>query len=457
MATVTRENISELNDKLTLSLSKQDYLPAFEKSLKDYSKKANIPGFRKGMVPAGLIRKMYGSSLFTDEVLRSVDRELVKYLETEKLEIFAQPLPDEVNLRQLDMNSPADYHFSFEIGLKPSFDLPPLDQLKVKRYKVQVTDEMIDTEIARLQNRYGNMKEEHAVASEENVLNITFIEVDENGSEQEGGATKENSLLVKYFAEPVRKDLFGKSINDFVIAKVSQAFEEKEREWVIGDLGIKDHPDAENKTFKMLITKIGLLEKRDLNEDFFNQLYPGGEVKTEADFRNRIRDEIQAYWDGQAKSQLQHQAYHELLDHTEIKFPQSFLKKWMRTQDAEREKTENEIEQEFPTFISQLRWTLISDKIVAANAIQVTPDEIRNFAKQQLFGYMGMANSAEQQPWVDDYIERMMKDRKYIEDSYNRIQSQKILDWVETQLKPEETEIPAEEFTKMVESHQHHH
>jgi trigger factor len=207
----------------------------------------------------------------------------------------------------------------------------------------------------------------------------------------------------------------------------------------------------------MLITKIGLLEKRDLNEDFFNQLYPGGEVKTEADFRNRIRDEIQAYWDGQAKSQLQHQAYHELLDHTDIRFPQSFLKKWMRTQDAEKEKTETEIEEEFPTFINQLRWTLISDKIVAANAIQVTPDEIRNFAKQQLFGYMGMANAAEQQPWVDDYIERMMKDRKYIEDSYNRIQSQKILDWVETQLKPEETEIPAEEFTKMVESHQHHH
>src|SRR5215813_3246747 len=126
MATVTREHIGELNDKLTLSLSKEDYLPAFEKSLKDYSKKANIPGFRKGMVPAGLIRKMYGSSLFTDEVLRSIDRELVRYLETEKINIFAQPLPDEINLRQLDVNSPADYHFSFEIGLKPEFNLPGL-------------------------------------------------------------------------------------------------------------------------------------------------------------------------------------------------------------------------------------------------------------------------------------------------------------------------------------------
>src|SRR6266481_2668662 len=121
MATVTRENIGLLNDKLTLTLSKEDYLPAFEKSLKDYSKKANIPGFRKGMVPAGLIKKMYGSSLFTDEVLRSIDRELVKYLETDKLDIFAQPLPLEIDMHQLDMNNTAEYVFHFEVGMKPEF------------------------------------------------------------------------------------------------------------------------------------------------------------------------------------------------------------------------------------------------------------------------------------------------------------------------------------------------
>ena len=150
MATVIKENVGMLHDKLTLTLDKEDYLPAFEKTLKDYSKKANIPGFRKGMVPAGLIKKMYGNSLFTDEVLRSIDRELVKYLETEKINIFAQPLPDEINLRQLDVNSPSDYHFSFEIGLKPEFELPNLPSLHTIRYKVQVTDEMINNEITRL-------------------------------------------------------------------------------------------------------------------------------------------------------------------------------------------------------------------------------------------------------------------------------------------------------------------
>jgi trigger factor len=457
MATVTRENIGLLNDKLTLSLSKDDYLPAFEKSLKEYSKKANIPGFRKGMVPAGLIKKMYGNSLFTDEVLRSIDRELVKYLETEKVNIFAQPLPDELNLRQLDVNSPADYHFSFEIGLKPDFKLPDLAAAHTTRYKVKVTDEMINNEIARLQNRYGNMKDEETVTTEENVLNVAFSEVDENGNNLPEGTTKDNSLLVKYFAEAIRKDLLGKAKNDFIIIKLKTGFEDKEREWILGDLGLnKDDASAAEKNFKVLITKIGLLEKRELNEDFFKQLYQNGDVKSEADFRNKIKEEIQAHWDGQARNQLQHQAYHQLLDHTEIIFPEKFLRKWMKTQ-GDNPKSDEEIEKEFPVFINQLKWTLISDRIVSENGIQVTPDEIRNFAKQQLFGYMGMGQQGEDQPWVNDYIEKMMKDRKYIEDSYNRIQGQKIFEWAETQLKPEEKEVSADEFTKMVESHQHHH
>src|SRR5262249_11924826 len=126
------------------------------------------------------------------------------------LEIFAQPLPDEINLRQLNMNNPSDYHFSFEIGLKPAFALPSLAELHTIRYKVNVTDEMIDNEVSRLQNRYGNMKDEDHVNSEENVLNVNFIQTDEGGNEIEGGIRKDNSLLVKYFSTPVRQELMDK-------------------------------------------------------------------------------------------------------------------------------------------------------------------------------------------------------------------------------------------------------
>jgi len=457
MATVTKENIGLLNDKLILRLEKTDYLPAFEKSLKDYSKKANIPGFRKGMVPAGLIKKMYGASLYTDEVLRSVDRELVKYLETEKLDIFAQPLPLEMDIRQLDVNNPVDYTFHFEVGMKPEFSLADLSKAKMTRYKVIVTDEMIDHEITRLQNRYGNMSEPETVSTEENVLNVTFTETDVDGNKVEGGIKKDNSLLVKYFAESFRSKWMGRKKDDSEILQLKSAFDEKEREWIIGDLGLdKEDASVADKYFKVVITKVGLLEKKELNEEFFNQLYPGKEVKTEEDFRNKIKEEIQTHWNNQASSQLQHMAYHELLDNTKIDFPETFLKKWMKTQ-GEKERTDEDAEKEFPTFKNQLKWTLISDRILTENNIQVQPDELRNFAKQQLFGYMGIPNGGDDQPWINDYVEKMMKDRKYMEDAYNRIQTQKIFEWAESQINATEKEISMEDFTKMQEEHQHHH
>ncbi|MBN8880085.1 MAG: trigger factor [Sphingobacteriales bacterium] len=462
MATVTKENIGLLHEKLTVKLEKQDYLPSFEKALKDYSKKANIPGFRKGMVPAGLIKKMYGPSLFTDEVLRSVDRELIGYLQNDKLDIFAQPLPLDADIRQLDVNNPADYTFHFEVGMKPEFALTDLGSAKIDRFVVDVTDEMINNEIARLQNRYGNMQDQDSVATEENVLNVVFSEVDENANEVEGGIHKDNSLLVKYFKEDFRPNLIGKNVNDFVVVELKKAFDEKELDFILSDLGLdKNDPASAEKHFRIQITKIGLLEKRELNEEFFNQLYPNGDVKSEADFRNKIKEEIQAYWNSQARNQIHDQLFHQLTDHTSIKFPESFLKKWIKTQGSEgedAEKTDEQVEKEFPTFLNQLKWTLITDKIVQENGVQVNPDEIREFAKQQLLGYMGgMGAGVEDQPWVSDYIEKMMKDRKYVEDAYNRIQTQKVFEWAETKINPTDKPISAEDFTKMVEDHQHHH
>lgn len=458
MATVTRANIGQLHDKLTVKLDKTDYLPSFEKSLKEYGRKANIPGFRKGMVPAGLIKKMYGPSLFTDEVLKTVDRELISYLQQEKVDIFAQPLPLETDLQQLDVNNPLDYTFHFEIGLKPEVKLPDLAKAKTTRYVVEVTEEMINNEVTRLQNRYGNMKDQEAIDSEENVINVNFVEADKEGNPVEGGITKDNSLLVKYFSAKPRKSWMGKKTGDAITLQLSKAFEEKELDFILGDLGLdKNDKTAADKFFNIVITKVGLLEKKELNEEFFTQLYPGGEVKTETDFRNKIKEEIQAYWNGQATNQLHDQLYHELLDHTKLEFPAPFLKKWLQTQ-GENPKTAEEAEAEYPKFENQLKWTLITEKIVNDNAIQVDPQEVRDFAKQQLFSYMGGgAGMADDQPWVNDYTERMMKDRRFVEDAFNRIQTQKIFEWGTTQLKPTDKKIDAEAFTKMVEEHQHHH
>ena len=458
MATVTRENIGLLTDKIVVNVSKGDYLPSFEKALKQYGKQANIPGFRKGMVPAGLIKKMYGPSVFTDEVLRTVEKELTTYMSAEKLEIFAQPLPlPENDARQIDVSNPSDYSFAFEIGLKPAFNLADLATAPLTFYKVEVTPEMIDEEIERQRTRNGKMTEPETVAGDENVLNLHFTETDAGGEPAPGGIEKDNSLLVKYFNEATRPKWIGLKNGDSIVLQPSAAFDEKERDWVLGDLGLaKGDAAAADKYFRALITKVGLIEKAELDETFFKTVHPGKEIGTPEAFRDAVKDEIQAYWDNQSRSQMQHSLYHALLDNTRVEFPEDFLKRWMQT-GGEQQKSPSEVEQEFPSFVDQLKWTLIVDKIVGDNGIEVSQDDIKAFARQQLVGYMGMQAGAEEQPWMADYVQRMMQDRKFVEDTAHRIRTEKVFAWAETQIRPTEKPISRDEFRHLVEEHQHHH
>lgn len=454
MASVTRENIGLLNDKLTVTVSKEDYYSGFEQSLKKYAKTANIPGFRKGMVPAGLVKKMYGQGVFNDEVLRKVEGELNAYLTKEQLEIFAQPLPLDNDARSLDMNNPVDYQFAFEIGLKPTFDIDP-KKINVTRYNVTVTDAMVQEEIDRLQTRNGKMTEPGTVSSDENVLNVKFIETDEAGNEVEGGISKDNSLLVKYFNEGFRKNLMGKQANDTVALQLDKAFDDKELETILQDLGLQKE-DA-GKHFKLLITKVGMIEKAELNEELFKSVYPNNEeIKTEADFRAEVKKDIEAHFAAQARNQIHDQVYHYLVDHTSMEFPANFLKRWLQM-GGEKPKTAEEAEEDYPTFVNQLKWTLVSSKLIQDNNIDVQPEDLRNFAKQQLFSYMGgqLGALGDNQQWVDDYANRMMQDRKFVEDSYHRISTEKLFTLLETQVTAKEESISAEDFAKKL--HHHHH
>ena len=458
MATVTRENIGLLNDKITVKVEKNDYLPSFEKALKQYGKQANIPGFRKGMVPSSLVKKMYGNSVFTDEVLRSVEKELTTYVTNEKLEIFAQPLPlGENDARNIDMSNLSEYAFEFEVGLKPGFDIADLSKAHLTRYKIMVTDEMVNSELERLQIRQGKMTEPEEVTGDDNVLNVTFTETDADGNTIENGIVKDNSLLVKYFGESFRKNWIGKKKDDFIVLQLSAAFDEKEKEWILSDLGFaKDDKAAEEKYFKLLITKLGFVEKSELNEEFFKTIFPTKEIKTEEEFRNAVKEEIQHRWDVQTKNQLQHNIYHVLLDDTKIEFPESFLKRWLAT-STEKPKEPEEVENEFPVFTNQLKWTLILDKITRENNIDISADDIKTFAKHQLFNYMGGQVVDENQPWVTDYINRMAQDKRFVEDAVHRIQTDKALNWAETQTNPEVKELSREDFEAMQNEHQHHH
>ncbi|MFN4286539.1 MAG: trigger factor [Lacibacter sp.] len=456
MATVTRENIGLLNDKLVVTVTKDEYLPSFEKTLKAYSKQAHVPGFRKGMVPVGMIKKMYGPGLFAEEVIRNIEKGLNEYLQAEKLEIFAQPLPLPNPDFKPSMEQPADYTFSFEVGLKPTFELT-ISGKTAPYYRVRVTPEMVEEEVERLRRRLGKLTEPETVSNDENVLNLTFEACNANGEVEAGTPKKENSLLVKYFKESFRPRLMGLKKGDSLVLQLGEAFDDKELNWVINDLGLKEDADAASRTYKVTLTKIGLVEKREMDEAFFQEAMPGKGITTEADFRAEIEKEIQAYWDRQSMNQLHHHLYHVLLEETPMELPEGFLKKWLMT-NGEKPKSAEEVEAEFPTFRNQLRWTLITDKIIEEQQLEVHPDEIKNAFRQQVLSYFGsMDLSGGNLEWVEQFIEGQMKDRDQVESTYRRLITEKVFEWAANQVQKDEKWVSSEEFIKMNEAHQHAH
>ncbi len=455
MATVVRENIGLLHDKLVVKLSKDDYYPSFDKKLKEYSKTANIPGFRKGMVPAGMIKKMYGSSIFTDEVLKSVEKELYTWLNNEKPEIFGQPLPLQSDLSKMDINNPSDYEFGFEIGLKPEYTLADVSKAKLTLHKVKATDAMVDEEISRMQIKAGKMTEPEVVNNEENVLNLLFKESDKDGNMVEGGASKENSVILKYFTAAVQKKFMDKKIGETVTVQLNKAFDEDKLAMILQDLGLdKDDKEAAKKYFNLEIVKIGLVEKRELNEEFFKEVYPAKEIKTEDELRTALKEEIENYWQGQSRNQLQDQLYHYLIDETNMEFPAEFLKRWLQT-GGEQAKTAEQVEAEFPVFNNQLKWTLISDKLIKENKLEVSNDELRDYMKAEVMRYFGSISLGDDTSWLESYIDRMMKDEKQVDGSYRRLITDKLFNSLESQVKPKEKEVTPEELAAM--QHHHHH
>ncbi len=456
MAQITRDQIAPLHERIKITVSPSDYNPAFEKSLKNYAKTANIPGFRKGLVPTGIIKKMHGAAVFTEEVLRTIEKELTQYVQTENISYLGQPLPeDENDPGTFNYNEPTDYSFSFEIGLKPIFSLPNFETLPTTLHLVDATPEMIQEELDRMQQRLGKMTEPETITREEDVINVRFEKSDAEGNPIEGAEPKENSLLLKYFSESLRKQLIGKKKDETITIQLSTAFDDKEREWVAGDLGLnKDNAEEMSQHFLMHISKIGFVEKRELNEAFFNEALPGKEIKSEEELRNEIRTQIEAYWKHQAQHMLEHEIFHILSEETKMDFPENFLKKWL-LKTNENKQTAEDIEKEFPTFLNQLRWTLVSNEIASGNTIQVSREEIMESLRQQLIGYFGSMNLGGNYEWLDSYVERLMGDEKQVENAYQRVFSAKVLSWAASKVKPTEKKISAEEFSKLQEKHNH--
>jgi trigger factor len=457
MATVTRENIGTLHDKITVKLEKNDYMQSFEKTLKQYAKTANVPGFRKGMVPAGMIRKMYGPSVFNEEVIKVAGKELETYMKNERIAIFAQPmiLPPE-NDHHLSMSNPTDVDFTFEIGVKPDFDVNSvIKSSKLTRYKIPVTEKMMDDEMDRIKRRSGKVDAQLEVTDKENIIYSTYELCDADGNVASGSEKVEDTEVLDKMPAKLQEMLMGNKPEDTLVFTPASVCTEEE---LAGYLkGLKLDAEAASQTCKMTITKVGHLIPAEMGSELYEKVFPGKTINNETEFRELVKAELEKEFDRIAGERLHNEMFELLVHNTPIQLPETFLKRWIR-EGGEKMKSAQEAENEYPGFEHQLRWQLISDTIMGRNGINVTRDEVITDVKIRVLAYFGLgADDEDETPWMDGYLKTLTKDEKMMDETYRRLLFGRLFSFLETQFATDHKEIDEEGFFKLADAHAMHH
>lgn len=455
MASVARESIGELHDKLVVSLNKDDYYSSFEKSLKQYGKTANIAGFRKGMVPSGMIRKMYGQSVFAEEVIRSAYKHLNEYLEENKPAIFAQPLAIQNPDLRLDMDKTNEVEIAFEIGLKPEFEVSVLKEKgKLTRYVIAVDDQLLKKETENLQRRTGKLEDIETPNELSDIVYGTYVACDKEGKVAEGATPVEDTVTLENLPKKIGEAVKGQNAGFTYVFKPSEVVEKENlEEFTVAalkkDLSVKDDD------FKFTLTKTAHLVPSALDDAFFKKVFPNEEIKDVETFNKRLKEELGKEAAHAGKDRIENELFETLVHGTEMKLPVDFLRNWLK-KGEEKQKTDEEVEKEMPDFLHRLRWTLISDKLIKDMKIEVSSEEIKEDMKQKVMAYFNM-KAEEDAPWIEDYLERMTKDQKTMEETHSRLLFDKLFDSVAKEMEVKTDTVDEETFAKLAVGHHHHH
>ncbi|RQO30423.1 trigger factor [Taibaiella sp. KBW10] len=457
MATVTREPIAKLHDKLIVKINKEDYLPSFEKNLKQYGKQANIPGFRKGNVPTGMVKKMFGQSVFTDAVIQQANEQLQQYLTTEKPSIFAQPLPLENAGMKFDMNAPEDFEFSFEIGLKPEFEVKPINDKKgtLNKYVITVDDKMLDEEVENIRKRAGKVENPDTLAQDSDMVYAAYQATDKDGNAVEGAAVIDDVVTLDKMPKKMQEMLKGAAAGATFTFQPTAVAEGDELKELLKD-ALKQDPEnkeAAEAHYTLTLTKVGRLAPRDLDEAFFEEVFPGQEVKDEAAFRARIKEEMGKEINRIGSDRLQNDIFETLVHGTDIELPADFLKAWLQ-KGQEQVKTDEEVAKEWPSFEHQLRWTLISDKLVNDYKIVVSLEDVKEEMKVRVLAYFG--NTAADAPWLEEYVDKMVNDENTLNETYRRLLMDKLFMEIASNMEVKDKAISLEDFQKLPSAHEAH-
>ena len=415
---IKHENTDTLNAVVKVDIQKDDYQPKVDKILKDYKKSANVPGFRKGHVPLGLIKKQYGKAVLVDEVNKLLQDALNKYITEEKLDILGNPLPKAQD--DFDWNK-EDYQFEFELGLVPDFEVNLTPKKGIRHFKIEADKDMIDNQIKSIRKQYGKLVSQNEVKSgflvqgkfineEKEINNETTLKPEDFNSK------KDQKLLIR--AKP----------NDSISFKTKKLF--KETADLAKHLGIEEEKAIDlDIEVQFDISEINEEILAELNEELFEKIYPNEDIKTEKELREKIKTDAEKQLEQQSDQQLLNDVSEYLIDNINFDLPSEFLKKWLQV-SGETELSEEEAKEEFEKSEKGLRFQLIEGKIIKDHNLQVTLDEMKDTTKDRIkmqmaqFGQMDMPE--EQLESITQNILQKEEEAKKISD---QVMNKKLLDF----------------------------
>ena len=446
---ISFENPDKVNGLLTITVEEADYQASVEKTLKDYRKKANYPGFRPGMVPMGLIKKQYGASAKMDAINKLIGEQIYKYMQDNKIQMLGEPLPSEKQEAQ-DLEKPAPYTFAFDIAVAPEFKIELNGHNKIDHYTIIVDDALIDRQVEMFTSRNGTY--EKAESYEDNdMLKGDLRELDEKGNTKEDGITVEAaSILPNYIKDEAQKALFnGAKLGDVITLNVSKAFESEAE--IASLLKVeRDRVKDIKSDFSYQITDIQRYKKHPVNQELFDSLFGKDSVKSEKEFREKIAEGLkeQLAVDADYKFILDVRAYCEKKV-GKLEFPDALLKRIMLNNN--KDKGEEFVEKNYEQSIKELTWHLIKEQLVADNQIKVNDADVLNAAKETArvqFAQYGMNNVPDE--YVENYAKEILKKRENVDGLVDRAVDIKLTDALKKVVKLNEKEISLDDFNKMM-------
>ena len=448
---ISFENPDKVNGLMTLTVEEADYKENVEKTLKDYRKKANYPGFRPGMVPMGLIKKQFGTSAKMDAINKLVGEQIYKYVQDNKIQMLGEPLPSEKQEAQ-DLEKDGPYTFKFDIAVAPEFKIELNGKNKIDYYNITVDDKLIDRQVEMFASRSGSYEKAETFEGND-LLKGDLRELDEQGNTLEGGITIETaSLMPAYIKVEDQKKLFeGAKLGDIITFNPRKAYPDNDSE-IAGLLKIERNQVADHVgDFSFQVTEIQRYKSHEVNQELFDQVFGKDAVKSEEEFRNKIAEGVkqQLITDSDYKFILDVRAYCEKKV-GELTYPEALLKRVMLNNN--KDKGQEFVEKNFAQSIKELNWHLIKEQLVAAYEIKVDDADIKEAAKETArvqFAQYGMNNVPDE--YVANYADELLKKRENVDGFVDRAIDIKLIAALKAVVKLNEIEISLDDFNKMME------